>query len=153
MFTWLKSISKHIPTTIPYGILTCMEFEFFDFFGALPSFLHPRSESYNYPKMAILAIFCKKVRLKKLNFGSKTWPNSSIFLEKVSLIKGSLQKKFWTIESKNKNFNSKKRDPPQNPGILGGDGKLKCILGRSDLAWILEIFQNLSGWYSSVQIF
>ena len=134
VFTWLKSISKHIPTTIPYWILTCMEFEFFIFFCALPSFLHPRSESYNYPKMAILAIFCKKVRLKKLIFGFKTAPKCSTFQEKVSLIKGFHQKKFGTSKVKIKNFISKKRTPPKSLGYLGG-GKLKCILGKSDLAW------------------
>ena len=94
------------------------------FFGALPSFLHPISESYNYPKMTILAIFCKKVRLKKLIFGFKTAQKCSTFQEKVSLIKGSHQKKFGTSKVKIKNFISKKRTPPQNPGILGGEVKM-----------------------------
>ena len=94
----------------------------FDVFDALPSFFASRMETYNYPKMTILAIFAKKVRLKKLISGFKTGPKHSILQEKVSLTKGPHQKNFGASKSKNKNFISKNRYPSPKYGHIWGGG-------------------------------
>ena len=78
-----------------------MEFEFFDFFGALPLFLHRRSETYNYPKMAIFGNFWQKSLFEKIDFWRQNTPKilqipgEGVFNKRIS------PKTFWDIKSQN----------------------------------------------------